>query len=496
MNKGGYHHPQLIDEDVETFKSKLEASILSFKNDALKDFMGIKRNMLKDQSNTIDNERNKYNALLSSKQNEIENLKEQLAVSNKRNEDLTVRCEILALMAGKNKQLTKLKVSQYKAFKALKNYAGFKKHTKNVLEMRARENKLKMKRKVFQGWGKHWKSWKIQKDKEDFDCKLKDEMSVISAQYSKEIDTLRKQLNEARDAINTYEKTKMMTQENLKKAFMKGVCAMNMEAMTILNPNDQSDMEKKFESLAEGVFSESTPIRQLAFNGSNNGDYQAYDSNVKEEEVFKRFGINMSDAHESEKSIPNSSVQNTPSQQHRTENHQYTNEKEIKVERNAYTELDTASMSKPYNKSSAVKINRTGDDIVINNSKIESKDNAWKPAPVMNHEPQIINNVSNSASFGYKNNSISYNNSIPMPKHTLGVTNYMNQNNNSGLNNSSFGVGSNTSFMNSFQQISRPQNNNLDLEESMAPQPQPFPDNRENGYQHYKQNSKFGFRIK
>ena len=171
QNKGGYHHPQLIDEDIETFKSKLETSILNFKTEALKDFMSIKRNVLQEQSNTIDNERNKYNALLSSKQNEIENLKEDLARSNKLNEDLRVRSEILALMAGKNRQLMRLKVVQYKAFKALKDYRGFKMYSKNILDAKAKENKENFKRKVFQAWGKRWKEWKINKSKEDFEMK-------------------------------------------------------------------------------------------------------------------------------------------------------------------------------------------------------------------------------------------------------------------------------------------------------------------------------------
>jgi hypothetical protein len=169
--KNGYHHPQLIDEDVETFKSKLEASIVNFKNDALKDFMSIKRNVLQEQANTIDNERNKYNALLSSKQNEIENLKEALASSNKLNEDLRMRSEILALMAGKNKQMMALRVTQYKAFKALKNNVGFKKYSNNVLNAKTRENLLKSKRNVFQAWSKQWKAWKVQKSKDDFENK-------------------------------------------------------------------------------------------------------------------------------------------------------------------------------------------------------------------------------------------------------------------------------------------------------------------------------------
>ena len=38
-------------------------------------------------------------------------------------------------------------------------------------------------------------------------------------------------------------------QENLKKAFMRGVCALNFEAMNILNPyeNPQVQIEKELE---------------------------------------------------------------------------------------------------------------------------------------------------------------------------------------------------------------------------------------------------------
>jgi hypothetical protein len=54
-----------MDEDVETFKSNLETSIMKFKTEAFNDFMKIKRNVLTEQANTIDAERKKYNALLS-----------------------------------------------------------------------------------------------------------------------------------------------------------------------------------------------------------------------------------------------------------------------------------------------------------------------------------------------------------------------------------------------------------------------------------------------
>lgn len=298
-------------------------------------------------------------------------------------------------------------------------------------------------------------------------------MRVISAQYTKEIDTLRRQLTEARHTIDAYERTKNMQQESLKKAFMKGVCAMNMEAMSILNPSEQSNIEKKFESLAEGVFSDSTPIRHLAFNNSNPSEYKVYDSGVKEEEIFQKFNMHMSEVNEySQQNESDTSIHHTPVN-YRTEAEQYSDEKEIKIGRGGYTELETASMSKQL-AVSAVKISKPGDDIVISNTKIESKDSMWKPAPVMHTNPVIVNNVQ-SASFGYKQNSSSLNPHIGVPKHTLGTSNSISQEMGYSANNSS--------FLASFNQISRPKNNNLDLIETLTPQPHAHPGVGQANYQ-------------
>lgn len=73
----------------------------------------------------------------------------------------------------------------------------------------------------------------------------------------------------------------------------------------------------------------------------------------------------MSDPNESDQSDKTNSIQQTPVDKQKVEDNPYPEEKEIKVERHAYTELDTASMSKQLFKNSSVKITRPGDDIVI-----------------------------------------------------------------------------------------------------------------------------------
>lgn len=64
---------------------------------------------------------------------------------------------------------------------------------------------------------------------------LERELEQVSNKYQKQIQTLRERLSEATLRIDDYERNKHQLQDNLKKAFMKGVCAMNFEAMNALN---------------------------------------------------------------------------------------------------------------------------------------------------------------------------------------------------------------------------------------------------------------------
>lgn len=51
------HHPQIIDEDTERFKMRLEEMINKFKLETLTEFMSAKKNLLDEQANTIGHER-------------------------------------------------------------------------------------------------------------------------------------------------------------------------------------------------------------------------------------------------------------------------------------------------------------------------------------------------------------------------------------------------------------------------------------------------------
>lgn len=155
-------------------------------------------------------------------------------------DEYALRCEIMALWSGKGQTVARMKVAQMRCFQALKGYRDFKKHTQAVLENKAKKDRIKKMRDVFQAWHKNFKVAKIKLDKEKFDRAVKTELQSISAQYQKEIETLRSRLQEAERSQLTMNRNKHIMQENLKKVFMRSVCALNFEAMSILDPAEQT----------------------------------------------------------------------------------------------------------------------------------------------------------------------------------------------------------------------------------------------------------------
>ena len=85
---------------------------------------------------------------------------------------------------------------------------------------------------------KDFKVAKVRRDKEKFENSVKMELQSISATYQKEIETLRGKVNDSERSQATQNRNKHIMQENLKKVFMRSVCALNFEAMNILDPTE------------------------------------------------------------------------------------------------------------------------------------------------------------------------------------------------------------------------------------------------------------------
>ena len=232
----GYHHVQIIDEDVENFKRRLDIMVKNFRTDTLKDFMAIKRNLLIEQKTCIENEKQKCEALLSSKGDLIEHLKDDLAKNQKAlNSQIIIKEKLVEILYRKNHD------------KILKRYKSLAFHNvlmKYHLKKKSKKDKIKLCRKkywdsfkttFFKNLKQNWLDMKIYKIVSVKEKACDDKLNEMAQKYGKEITDLRNKLNDANLLIEQNNQAKNQIQENLKKVLMRGVMAMNMEAMNVLD---------------------------------------------------------------------------------------------------------------------------------------------------------------------------------------------------------------------------------------------------------------------
>lgn len=186
--------------------------------------------------------------------------------------------------------------------------------------------------KVFGAWRSHHSNIKKEKTQKEFDDTLNRELGDLASKYDKEIDLLTTRLNEALAALEDANKNKEEVQENLKKAFMRGVCALNFEAMSILNTKEGKE---------EDVNLEMSGLRKRG------GSFSQQDNPFSESLV-----TNENDA----KLDENYKVDEVP--------HNPSPKKHITIHQNPKVDLNLSSQS--------LKI-----------AKLESKDMKWKDAPVV-----------------------------------------------------------------------------------------------------------------
>lgn len=67
------HHIQILDEDAEHFRNKLDEMINKFKTETMSEFMSMKRGLLEEQQETIDMETQKYTRILENRNTEVIN---------------------------------------------------------------------------------------------------------------------------------------------------------------------------------------------------------------------------------------------------------------------------------------------------------------------------------------------------------------------------------------------------------------------------------------
>jgi len=267
-NENAYHHVQIIDEDVENFKRRLDIMVKNFRTDTLKDFMAIKRNLLIEQKTCIENEKQKCEALLSSKGDLIEHLKDDLAKTQKAlNNQIIIKEKLVEILYKKNHDKI-LKRYKSLAFNGVLMKYHLKKKSKKDKIKKCRKNYWdKYKTTFFKNLKQNWREMKIYKIVSVKEKACDDKLNEMAQKYGKEINDLRNKLNDANILIEQNNQSKAQIQENLKKVLMRGVMAMNMEAMNVLDKDVLQNND--ISAIADNIMNN---VNEISNNNTNSNN--------------------------------------------------------------------------------------------------------------------------------------------------------------------------------------------------------------------------------
>jgi hypothetical protein len=155
-----------------------------------------------------------------------------------------------------------LKTKYFYAFKAFKQVKDAKKRQAKMITLHASSKYFSRYFSLWKGVHHENKVFKLNNQSEEV---LTKELTELTAKYNKEIDILTRRLNETQAALDEANKNTFDMQENLKKAFMRGVCALNFEAMSILQTKE-GDAQSQ---VSHDPFNQAETIANNMFNFTN-----------------------------------------------------------------------------------------------------------------------------------------------------------------------------------------------------------------------------------
>lgn len=172
--------------------------------------------------------------------------------------------------------------SSGKAFMAWKTFVVFKNQRKQVRnpeknlnqQFKAYVSSLERRyylKRAFKSFKKAHRERDVRQIEDRVRNAANQELETVSMKYQKEITLLQSKLRTSLDELEAINRSKIQMQEQLKQAFMRGLCAMNLEAMNVLKPGEvaQANFDPKINQMADAMSLNLTNI-ETALSRSGN----------------------------------------------------------------------------------------------------------------------------------------------------------------------------------------------------------------------------------
>ncbi|CAH1789356.1 unnamed protein product [Owenia fusiformis] len=228
-----------VDGDVVRMEGMLDQWCYDLKRNVLAEFSQSKLKLIDQHKKSILKERERHAAEVSRLQDDIGNLKELLHTyeqSMQRKDDV-----ISNLTRAMQRQQEKFQVARTFSEWKIKHHAQLREHFASNLAVKHYQRGLKQ--KVWDSWHAVVEAKWRQRVEKACQSKAQEVCMNMTNDYEAKIASLNEALDAARVEVSKLHKEREKYEEMMKKAFMRGVCALNLEAMTMFHGEDQGTQD-------------------------------------------------------------------------------------------------------------------------------------------------------------------------------------------------------------------------------------------------------------
>lgn len=226
------------DPDVQLMHAKLDVVLVRLRQEMQDHLIGVKKRLLQTAQSEIDQQRQQHEEVLAARDQEIAELRaenQRLSEKEQAND---------SIVADKNQQIQDLKDENVRIVEENKKYTAWQLETQEAklnaqTERRWIGPSLKNKRQAFAFSA--WRSEARQRRKNKETQFWKNEIEIVSnkivERYEESLAELRHQLALTQAERDQFRREKNQIMQNMKRAFMRGVTALNLETMAMFTEN-------------------------------------------------------------------------------------------------------------------------------------------------------------------------------------------------------------------------------------------------------------------
>ncbi|PNH12700.1 Centrosomal protein POC5, partial [Tetrabaena socialis] len=226
---------QMLDLDIDSLAVKIDKHHCHTKKAVLDHFMETKARLMQSQNDAVDEERRRGAARLAAKEEELKLVLAELDAMRLKAQRLWELMGRACAAYGQAKERRRRTILQFQLFYSWREQAMILARRKRRVERAERwYNQVHLKRNVFRAWFREAMREHRVTVNNRYIQEVENAKRLIHDHYKGQLGDLERLLADSHARLEQEAEARARLEDNMKRAFMRGVCALNIEAMTIM----------------------------------------------------------------------------------------------------------------------------------------------------------------------------------------------------------------------------------------------------------------------